>query len=73
MDREEMKRAAALAAITGFMLGASPISEPEPAQASAGLDQVNKDQVTAFAGGPPERCVFSHVGLLLPLKTCRSG
>jgi hypothetical protein len=49
--------AAGIGAITASMLDLSPT--PAPA-AQASLDGLTKNQVIAFAGGPPERCVYSR-------------
>jgi len=49
---------AGIGASTAFVLGTSPDSEPEVEEA-ANPDALTKDQVVAFAGGPPERCVYA--------------
>ena len=55
----------ALAAASGFAVGASSGAEPERSPASSRLETVSVDQVSAFAGAHPERCVFSRPDLKL--------
>jgi hypothetical protein len=50
---------AGVGASTAFVTSSSPAPEPE-ARAASGLDGLTKDQVIAFAGGPPERCVYAR-------------
>jgi hypothetical protein len=51
----------AIAAVSGFIVGADWISEPAPDPAVAkGLLGVTRLGVTAFAGAGPDRCVFSR-------------
>ena len=54
-----MFAAAAIGATTASLVEPRPAPAPEPEQASS-LDGLTKSQVIAFAGGPPERCVYSR-------------
>jgi hypothetical protein len=48
---------AGIGASSAFVLGSRPTPEPAPERS---LDALTKDRVIAFAGGPPERCVYAR-------------